>query len=225
MKIVLISDTHCQLDKITLPDGDLILHAGDLTYRGNTEEMSYEIKVLGEMAKKCKYGCISICGNHDWLGQNNPEKTRQLFKDAGVTYLQDEEVVINGLHIYGSPWQPEFYNWAFNLPRGKPLADIWAKIPENTDILITHGPPYRFGDIVIEGYGGCWPDADFKNKKLHVGCKDLLKRVKVVKPKYHVFGHIHDGHGIYKNKGTTFINAAICNERYEPLHEPIVIEV
>ena len=119
---------------------------------------------------------------------------------SGVTYLQDEATTIMGLKFYGSPWQPRFFDWAFNADRGKPLADIWAKIPEDTDVLVTHGPP--FGIL----------DQTWRGEK--VGCQDLLARVRIIRPRFHLFGHIHEGYGAFQNESTVFLNGSICDLNY-----------
>jgi Icc-related predicted phosphoesterase len=147
---------------------------------------------------------IIIAGNHDWGFQNNVSKVNRIiykYKDT-ITYLQDEMIEIEGIKIYGSPWQPEFLNWAFNLPRnGFGLMNVWNKIPEDVDILITHGPPYGHLDQVI-------------GRSDYLGCEILRQRVDIVKPKIHVFGHIHSGYG-YKYDGSThFINASVLDEGY-----------
>ena len=128
----------------------------------------------------------------------------------GVHYLQDSEVTIDGIKFYGSPWQPEFYNWAFNLPRGEKLAQKWAEIPDNTDVLITHGPAY--GILDYAPMGG------------HVGCEELYKRISDIKPKIHVCGHIHNSYGQKTIDGIEFLNASVLNDRYEYAHKPIVVD-
>jgi hypothetical protein len=134
-----------------------------------------------------------------------------------VTYLQDNLEVIGedyetAVKVYGSPWQPEFYNWAFNLPRmGWELEQKWTDIPENTDILITHGPAWGHLDTI-------------KGHSVPLGCELLSERLKTLKPKIHVFGHIHTGYG-YKFDGTThFFNAAILDERYNFTQKPFTVD-
>jgi hypothetical protein len=119
-------------------------------------------------------------------------------------------VELDGVKIYGSPWQPEFYNWAFNLPRGEKLAEKWSKIPEGLDILVTHGPAHGMVDHTIDG--------------LNVGCEDLFNRILEVKPKIHVCGHIHWAYGQKSFHGTEYLNASVLNERYQYQNKPIVME-
>ena len=132
------------------------------------------------------------------------------YNKNGVVYLFDKLVNIDGLNIYGSPWQPEFYNWAFNVKRGKELAEIWAKIPENLDILITHGPPSGILDYTYTG--------------MNVGCVDLITKIMEVKPKISCFGHIHYGYGEKVVNGVQFFNAAVLGEQYTLENKPIDIE-
>lgn len=153
---------------------------------------------------------IVVAGNHDTLFEYDPYTARALLKNC--TYLEDSGVTINGIHFYGFPWQPEFMNWAFNLPRGKQLQTKWELIPNNTDVLITHCPPYGILDF-----------ANYSNA--HVGDRDLLTRVKEVKPKLHIFGHIHEGFGKVEQNGTVFINASFCDERNNVKNMPIVIDI
>lgn len=115
-------------------------------------------------------------------------------------YLQDSEVVIDGWRIWGSPWQPEFCDWAFNLPRGSKLKEKWDLIPDDIDVLITHGPPARHGGTISRG--------------VDVGCEDLMEAVLKLQPLVHVFGHVHEGYGVTYEAGITFINASTCTHNY-----------
>jgi Icc-related predicted phosphoesterase len=225
MKITFISDTHTKHRDMEadLPGGDLLIHAGDFMnagyHKGEAEEFfkwfdgikGYETKVF-------------IAGNHDRIMQMQPEwATDTLNGYKTIEYLRDEECVLyfdgpNGdfpednVRIYGSPWQPEFFDWAFNLPRnGWELEQRWKDIPDNTDILITHGPPYGYLDVP----GG---------KKFQVGCELLRERIDALQPKIHVFGHIHGGAGYYFNGHTHFINASVLDERYTYTNLPLTFE-
>ena len=156
---------------------------------------------------------IIVAGNHDWLFEKNLVLALEFMRGEGIVYLQDSEVTIEGLRFYGSPWQPWFCNWAFNVPRGG-LRPYWDKIPNGLDFLITHGPPMGILDQAVPHLGS-----------EHVGCRDLMDVVEIVKPKYHVFGHIHGSSGTRKYENTTFINASVCDEAYRPVNFPKVIEL
>jgi Icc-related predicted phosphoesterase len=211
VRIVLISDTHNQLGDITVPDGDVLVHAGDATFRGHRGEVERFGKQMRALPHHHK---VFIAGNHDLSFQDEPQHARDWLGD-GIVYLQDSSVRIDGVSIYGSPWQPEFCNWAFNLPRGVALANKWSLVPTGIDILVTHGPPAGIGDMTPRGEA--------------VGCADLLAAIERTQPKIHVYGHIHEGYGVYRDVmpglRTIFVNASTCNGAYEPVNAPIVLDV
>ena len=213
MKITFISDTHNKHNHLTskgmgniLGSGDVLVHAGDISSMGKQHEIQNFLNWFARTDFKYK---IFIAGNHDF-GFEHGFEIDQEFKDMWVIYLQDSEVIIDSVKFYGSPWQPEFYDWAFNLPRGEKLAEKWSNIPEGLDILVTHGPAYGMVDHTIQG--------------LNVGCKDLFERIMQVQPKIHVCGHIHWAYGQKTFHGVEFLNASTLNERYQYENKPIVIE-
>lgn len=217
MKIALLSDTHCAVHEIAVPPVDLLLHAGDWTFRGTAQEVETFFK---DIAAKGAKRTVVIAGNHDWLAQKDPERVRAIAKVFGIDYLCDESVVVDGIKIYGSPWQPEFCDWAFNLPRETTeLAEKWAAIPEDTEILITHGPPLGILDMTLSRNG---------RPREAVGCADLMARVLTLPAlKLHVFGHIHPGYGVYQKdggKGPVFVNASNMDESYDPVNPCVVMD-
>ena len=197
MRIVCVSDTHGWHRDLAVPDGDLLVHAGDVTRKGELDTVADFDRWLGSLPHRHK---VVICGNHDFCFQEQPHAARALLTTA--VYLEDNSVTLGGLTVYGSPWQPWFGGWAFNLPRGPELAAVWAKIPDRTDILITHGPPAGILDRTHRGD--------------NVGCADLLARVLEVRPRLHVFGHIHEAAGLLDLDGTTFVNASVNADRSAP---------
>ena len=213
-KITFISDTHTKHEKLNdfLPGGDILIHAGDLTSRGYINEIENFAKWYDKIDNYDTK--VFICGNHDFGFQDDHEKVKGLLTGyKTIDYLQDDWMLVgedidNMVKIWGSPWQPEFHNWAFNLPRGEKLKEKWYMIPTNTDILITHGPPHGKLDYV-----------PYSN--MNVGCEELIKRVNEIKPKINVFGHIHEGYGYVFDGNTHFINAAVLNGRYEFQNKPI----
>ena len=207
MKIVCIADTHNQLSKVDVPDGDVLIIAGDVTGRGSVYETFLFYEDVIKLPHEHK---ILVAGNHDWLFTERDNQYVKAIKNS-LIYLEDSGCTIEGIKFWGSPWQPEFCNWAFNLPRGEALKAKWDLIPEDTDVLITHGPP--FGIL------------DKTNREENVGCEELRKRVDAISPKFHVFGHIHNAYGTLGVGKTIFINASICTESYEPINLPIVFEV
>ena len=206
-RIVLLSDTHNCNEQISVPDGDILIHAGDATNRGQVDEIVAFNEWFSGFPHKHK---IFVAGNHDWLFETRPKYAQSLLAE-NVVYLQDSAVEILGLKIYGSPWQPRFFDWAFNLNRGGEMAEKWKLIPNEVDILITHGPPFGILDET--------PRGDF------AGCEELRKRVEEIRPQLHVFGHIHFGYGETEKFGVRFVNASNCDEDYLPTNPPIVVDL
>lgn len=212
IKITFISDTHSKHAYCTpnLPGGNILIHSGDMSSMGYEHELYAFLKWFSKQKYEHK---VFIAGNHDWIFERNPVRAQEILSDfPDVIYLQDSSVEIEGLKIYGSPWQPAFYDWAFNIPRNSEAIDEkWAMIPEDTDILVTHGPPFGTLDYVI------W-------SQMSVGCERLAKYVARVKPMIHAFGHIHSA-GTHETGHTFFINASVLNEKYDYAFKPTVVEV
>jgi Icc-related predicted phosphoesterase len=206
MRIVCISDTHTRHGKLTVPDGDVLVHAGDFTGHGHENEVRRFDAWLGSLPHRHK---VVIAGNHDFCFENDPIEARSWLQHC--TYLEDSGVDIDGLKFWGSPWQPRFFDWAFNLDRGAALAAKWALIPADTDVLITHGPPYGI--------------LDKTSRQEPVGCMDLLDAIERIRPRLHVFGHIHEAYGIQERGRTRFVNASACDLRYAPVQAPIVVDL
>jgi len=206
-RVVCLSDTHNR-QGFDVPDGDILIHAGDLTGRGTLPEITAVDEWLGRLPHRHK---IVIAGNHDFLFEENSALARSLITNA--TYLQDSAAEAEGFKIWGSPWQPWFYDWAFNLRRGEALREKWAMIPEGTDILVTHGPPMGILDETDHGE--------------RAGCQDLRDRIAGMSapPRLHVFGHIHEAYGIERARRTTYVNASVCDLSYRPVNAPIVIDL
>lgn len=208
MIITFISDTHTKHRQLELPGGDLLVHAGDFTSRGYEHEVDGFFDWFNSLDKY--ENKIVIAGNHDLMFEDDPMLARDIMSHyPNVTYLQDDLEVIGddystSVKVWGSPWQPEFYNWAFNLPRcGDQLKEVWDRIPKNTDILITHGPPQGHLDVSGPPYN-----------QPNLGCQLLRVKVDEQPPKIHVFGHIHGSWGYKFHNGTHFINAAVLGEDY-----------
>jgi predicted phosphohydrolase len=210
MRVVCVSDTHGRHDSMQVPDGDLLLHAGDCSARGTREQIESFDDWLGRLPHPHK---VVIAGNHDCAFAQDPSARSWI---TNATYLQDEQLVIGGLRLWGSPWQPRFFDWAFNLDRGEPLRRVWAKIPAGIDILMTHGPPYGILDATFRGE--------------LVGCEELLEAVGRVRPKLHVFGHIHEAHGHREHRWddgrrTVFANASVCTLTHRPTQPAFVLDL
>jgi Icc-related predicted phosphoesterase len=216
MRLVMLSDTHSFHEQITVPEGDVLIHAGDLTMRGKLREFQDVAEWLDKLPHKHK---LVIGGNHDWCLEAFMKEGREdVVQDIlnSSFYLRDSSINIDGINFHGSPWTPEFCGWAFNLERGKELRDKWDMISPSTDVLITHGPPAGMMDYV-------WPHGKYTRTK--GGCDDLLDAVCNVQPRVHVFGHIHGGYSHVYNGHTHFFNASIVNERYRVVNEPWVLDL
>lgn len=210
MRFVCISDTHgLHLHIPDIPDGDVLIHAGDSLGQGTLENVEDLNDWLGTLPHKHK---IVIAGNHDWAFQDTPKEAKAVLTNA--VYLEDSGTEIDGIRIWGTPWTPVFMHWAFMLERGQPLRDRWRLIPENTQVLITHGPPCGIGDEVVM-------DGDRHN----VGCTDLLNRIDDLSLSAHIFGHIHEGYGQSSRGNTRLLNASICTERFQPVNPPLVWDI
>ena len=208
MKIVFISDTHGLHQKLKELSGDIIIHAGDISNRGSVEEINDFLNWFKSLNFDYK---VFIAGNHDFHLEQIHEYELEKLIPEDVIYLNDSGTKINDLKIWGSPIQPWFHNWAFNRKRGPQIKKHWDLIPNDTDILVTNGPPLDILDKTINGE--------------NVGCVDLLNKIRVVKPIIHVFGHIHEDYGIKIINGTQFLNASVMNEKYIISTAPIIVEI
>ena len=222
MKVTFISDTHNKHSQLNLEPCDIIIHSGDISGRGYMSEITSFLEWFDKQDATHK---IFIAGNHDFCFQDNTTWCLEKLKNyPGITYLENSMVEIEGLKIYGSPWTPYFFNWAFNGMRTEDKAtkanpfikNYWDIIPNGIDILITHGPPKGILDQV---------DSHGPNAYEYVGCEHLMEKIKEIKPKIHVFGHIHEQSGYDEKDGTLFINASVLNSKYQLVNKPITLEI
>lgn len=224
MKIVFISDTHTRHD-FAIPEGDLLVHCGDLTFTGAAVDLVREAKWLQGI--KIGHGfqeVVIIAGNHDWLAEQNPGLTKSIFTEHSCLYLHHEPAEIEGIKFFGSGYTPFFMNWALNVRRGPDLARLWSQIPDDTQILVTHGPPWGIGDRTL-GYENVLPYGIEYEPPRHVGCHDLLRRIEQLNDlKIHACGHIHSGYGVHKTDKVTYLNCSTVNENYKAVNSPLVID-
>lgn len=214
LKIAALSDLHGCLPA-DMPECDLLLLGGDLTplsnhnpvYQAEWLDTTFRYWLRQLPARKI----IGIAGNHDFVFEQIPQLVP---RDLPWTYLQDSGTVWEGWRIWGTPWQPWFFDWAFNGDE-RLLQRKWALIPRDTDILVVHGPPYGYGDGVPEGEG----------KVRRCGCRHLLARIETIKPKLVVFGHIHEGRGQWQIGPSLVVNASLQDGGYRPVHPPWVGEL
>lgn len=214
MKICIIADTHGFHDQVVIPEADVIIHCGDFCNYGHTKEAKKFLAWYDALPHRYK---ILIAGNHDRCFEDVKKREKLLSVTNKIIYLQDDGVEIDGVKFWGSPWQPEFCNWAFNLPRhGDELFRVWNLIPRNTNILITHGPPYGILDLA-QMHLPPYPQ--------NVGCELLRHRLEEIEISYHCYGHLHEGFGVdARTLKTVCINASICNFSYNPINKPIVLD-
>lgn len=207
MRVVCLSDTHERHAEIDVPDGDLLLHAGDFTGKGDIKAILDFAAWVGNLPHPHK---IVIPGNHDLLFEKDWDHARILMGSSGARLLNQETVKVDGLTIWGEPRQPEFYGWAFNVPREE-MRRVWNLAPRNVDIVLTHGPPHGIGDR--------------NGRDERVGCRYLFDYIADTQPRLVVCGHIHGGYGRYKVGRTLVVNASSCTEQYEPTNPPIVVDL
>lgn len=219
MKITFISDTHNLHDKLKIEPCDVLVHCGDVTTHGTRKELFAFLKWFEIQPAKHK---LFIAGNHDFCLDHNLHRVDYVtyddiyYRAPSVTYMCHTSTEIDGAKFYGHPYTPRFGNWAFMLNDDEGLSDYNQAIPEDTDILITHGPPLGILDYSLVGEGG------------HTGSESLLIASMIsVKPKVHAFGHIHENYGIQADiQGELFINAANHNWIWKgtPYCPPISVE-
>ena len=209
MNIVAISDTHSMHNTLTdctpskMPEADTFIFAGDMCGRSTSNEISNFISWVERLPYKNK---IIVAGNHDIPLEYKDHGIKKQCADIGIHYLQDESVEIEGITFYGSPYTPMFYDWAF-MKYDEELIPIWDKIPQETNVLITHGPPYRILDRNTRG--------EF------CGSVSLFRKIKKLSNlKHHIFGHIHEDYGTEKNNNVIHHNVSICNINYKPVNKP-----
>lgn len=210
MRTWFFSDTHSMERKLVVPDVDMAIFCGDAgTYKDpirNQKGVLDFIEWFEELPIKHK---IFIAGNHDTSIEAGYVRPKELCKSC--VYLEHESVQIEGFKIFGSPWTPVFYDWAFNAIQEQ-LVNLWNEIPEDTDIVITHGPAGGIMDRCSrDGY--------------RAGCGELYSRLRTIQPKVHAFGHIHENTGIQKMGNTKFINCAVVDDNYKLTNNGIILDI
>jgi Icc-related predicted phosphoesterase len=227
IKIVCISDTHSRHDDIIIPKCDILVHAGDMTSLGTFEEITKFAKWLNNQPAT---HIICTVGNHEiGFAKHYPESLKWITDNCPrANVLINASVEVMGIKFYGSPYSPSFgHGWSYNAGRTvveaahlhQPfIGDIWSQIPDDTNFLITHTMPMGILDEVL----------DFRTGRIqNVGCRELLNRCRELKElKWHVGGHLHlKGGKVLVDGNITYVNAAICDDAYNPSRAPVVIEV
>lgn len=220
MKILAISDTHNQHEILSkwnwMEPADVLVFAGDMSLRGTEDEVKAFFEWFWKL-DQFKYK-VFTAGNHDFLFERRPEFINKTKFPENVFYLNDQEVVIEGVKFWGSPITPWFHNWAFNRYRGDDIKKHWDLIPIDTDVLITHGPPYKILDELLY--------ETVHNPERNVGCKDLTEKISQLKNlKANIFGHIHETYGFEEHNGVKYFNASFLNRNYRPTNKPHIFEI
>ena len=209
MKLTFISDTHSLHHHLALDSGDVLIHCGDFTGRGSLDDTADFAEFIAKQDFAHK---IVIAGNHERCFEDERRQDAEaILKDAGIVYLNDSGIEISGVKFWGSPIQPAFFDWAFNRQRGEDIRWHWDLIPDDTDVLLTHGPAFGILDWCTHGE--------------RVGCEDLLEAIQRIKPKIHAFGHIHESYGMRETDSTVFVNACNLDERYQIKNPPIELTI
>jgi len=215
-RIVLASDTHMLHDKVDWPEGDILVHAGDITSYGTSGELNRLVEWVQQKASYQKV--VMVAGNHDHAFTGDNQRARKtILKSRKITYLEDSGCEIDGrIKFYGSPWT--FNNlykeceWAFGQRSELGLYSKWKMIPDDIDVLVTHSPP---SSVLDKTYS-----------EENVGSRSLLTEVTGrVKPKVHLFGHVHEAYGTVQMDGITFVNASLCSLNNVLMNEPVMVEV
>lgn len=216
-----VSDTHGHYPE--LEGGDLLIVAGDLTARDTEWQHDDFFVWLNNQPYKKK---IFISGNHDNYLQNNNSKFIKTLEKSNLEYLCDSGTEFEGLKIWGSPWTLRFpgmnpHYMAFTVDTEEELAEKWVMIPDDVDILVTHSPPHTILDCIEE------IETKWGTRGKYLGSPSLYNLLykESIRPKLHVYGHIHEGYGhvpkMLDMPYTQFVNASQVNERYEPVNKPI----
>lgn len=225
LKICFFSDPHGFHYEFELPECDIAICPGDISLRGHRHEVNSFLEWFDKQPAKHK---VFIAGNHDyWFDKNHPRSINYKLEDdshldvipEGIIYLENSDVTIEGIKIWGSPVTPWFHNWAFNmLPED--LETFWDQIPDDADIVVTHGP---CANTIL----------DKCKSGERVGCPSLTKRIANIRPKILAFGHIHEAYGIDDKyipdadgveKVTKLINCSVLNVQYYRENEPVLID-
>lgn len=204
---IFVSDLHTR--EIDPPPGDILINCGDITFQGTKKEVAWYTEWLKKQRPKYKQ-IVWIAGNHDFNAHYwGPE----VAKETDTIYLHNSGCEVEGLKIWGSPFSPTFGDWYAMRNRGDDIQEIWNMIPEGMDIVLAHSPALGILDTT-----------PYENHP--VGCKNLLETIKIKKPRVLASGHLHDcGGRMEEHFGITFVNAAICDEQYNPTNQPVVLEL
>jgi Icc-related predicted phosphoesterase len=216
-----ISDTHnYYVPTLDLPAADILVHSGDWSNAGKLDETLSFLNWLKKDTVRKRYKHIVVVpGNHDRWCFANPVATELLMQENGIHYLSDKGVILEGVKFYGMPWVPKYGNWGFMCTE-EDIKRRCDQIDPDTQVLITHGPPKGYNDAVIR-YSRETGEQGYSNE----GSLELYRAIDRLKPKFHLFGHIHEGHGKNYHNQTVLVNSAIMDGNYRPVNRPLEIEI
>lgn len=229
MKLVVISDTHTMHKKLTIPECDVLIHCGDFTHQGKYWKVKDFLGWFNEQPGKRK---VLIAGNHEQTFDRDHGAYNAACRDLAcnlydsIDYLENQELVIDGIKFYGTPWTPWFYDWGFNgiIDRNLPfthngsrgLTKVYSEIPKDVQVLICHGPPNQVLDWSERGDERT---GSVEMRKLTSG-GDLLQL------RLYLCGHIHESRGVEVcDGGITFINASSLSRDYETMRQPFIVHL
>jgi len=212
MKLICISDTHGDHQGVNLPDGDVLVHAGDITSHGTENDF---VDFLSWFESQPHPHKVFVAGNHDRYLEQSTAAAEKLVLDTDITWLNDSGTTIDGVRFWGSPITLRFHDWAFMREPGDDINQHWKLLPSDTDVLITHGPPHGILDHVKRLDGS----------EEQTGCPLLLERILSIQPKVHIFGHIHEEYGSIRRNDIDFLNVSTMNQSYRIANDPVVYEL
>jgi len=208
MRLVVVSDTHGQHEELGCLEGDVLIHCGD--FCDGFRKDPRDVQAIDSWFAKQRFELIlCVGGNHDFAVENRISNGKAVFQHA--LWLQDDSCVHQGVRFYGSPWLPHLQGWAFYLPPDR-LREKWSMIPDDTTVLVTHTPPLGILDLP-------------RSRQVHCGCPDLLERVEVVQPRFHLFGHNHASAGVQEREATTFVNASIVDSSFKVARSAVILDL
>lgn len=221
MRIVCIGCSHGRHLNLTLPSGDTLIHTGDYSRRGDESDVRSFLKWLEAQPFKHR---VFVDGNHDGFSEEYPESMRYMVAEIApsVHYLNDSGVILDGLRFWGSPVTPYFLDWWWNRQRGPKIQKHWDKIPDDIQVLVTHGPALGHLDLIMPGFAS--------DRDEHQGCGNLRTTIdgRLKQLKLHTFSHLHyEGCTNKTEKGVIYVNAAVVDDGYtlRPMGQIQVVEI
>lgn len=230
LKIVALSDTHTKHGLLTIPECDVLVHAGDFSFGGEFFEVrDFYYWLLNQPAKHK----VLIAGNHeetfDSTHKSYNTSCRNIIvksNDDNIHYLENSSIEIDGIKFYGTPWTPWFHDWGFNglegadapfrFGGGTLLEDVYGDIPNDIQVLICHGPPYGIHDLTL---------GSDNNRKGSIVMRKLLESNKFSRLKLYLCGHIHEARGHEECNGVHYCNVSSLGRDYKTVQQPVVINL